>query len=118
MLKTVQEKKIQLIIGTFAVDCRSEEIDPMTKGMLMMWGVFAEMERDIISQRVKSGMANAAAKGKTIGRPAVTRETLPAKFWEYYPLYNKKKINVSDMSRLMQCSRGTIYSYIRLAEEK
>lgn len=36
----------------------------MTEGMIMMWSVFAEMERNIISQRVKSGMANAAAKGK------------------------------------------------------
>ena len=37
----------------------------MTKGMLLMWGVFAEMERDIISQQVKSGPVNARAKGKT-----------------------------------------------------
>ena len=44
----------------------ADEIDPMTKGMLMMWGVFSEMERDIISQKVKSGMENARAKGHTI----------------------------------------------------
>lgn len=37
--------------------------------MLMMWGVFSEMERDIISQRVKSGMENARVKGHKIGRP-------------------------------------------------
>lgn len=118
ILKIVQERKLQLIIGAFVVDCRSDEIDPMTKGMLMMWGVFSEMERDIISQRVKSGLDNAVAKGKKLGRPVVTRETLPAKFWEFYPLYNKKKINVSDMSRLMQCSRATVYNYIHLAEDK
>ena len=59
----------------------------MTKGMLMMWGVFAEMERDIISQRVKSGMANAKAKGKKIGRPEMTKEMLPDRFWRYYRMY-------------------------------
>ncbi len=44
------------------MDC-TKELDPMTHGMLTMWGVFAEMERNIISQRVKSGMANAISKG-------------------------------------------------------
>ncbi|MCR5701328.1 MAG: recombinase family protein [Lachnospiraceae bacterium] len=71
LMQLIQDKHIRLIIGSFVVDCRSEDIDPMTKGMFMMWGVFAEMERDIISQRVKSGMANAKAKGKQIGRPTV-----------------------------------------------
>ena len=46
-----------------------------------MWGVFAEMKRDIISQRVKSGMDNARAKGKKIGRPTVTAEDLPLNFY-------------------------------------
>jgi DNA invertase Pin-like site-specific DNA recombinase len=50
ILQLIQEKHLRLIIGNFIVDRRSEEIDPMTKGMLMMWGMFSEMERDIISQ--------------------------------------------------------------------
>ncbi len=47
------------------VDCWSEATDPTAKGMLLMWGVFAEMERDIISQRVKSGRTTGT---KTFGR--------------------------------------------------
>lgn len=46
----------------------------MTEGMVKMWGVFAEMERNIIFQRVRSGMKNAAAKGKQIGRPETTKD--------------------------------------------
>ena len=112
ILQTVQEKRIRLLIGSFAVDCRSAEIDPMTKGMLMMWGVFSEMERDIISQRVRSGMKNAAAKGKQIGRPKTTVDTLPDKFWKYYKLYENGEITVSECARLMDCSRTTIYKYM------
>ena len=41
ILQIVQDRKLRLIIGSFTVDCRSEEIDPMTKGMLMMWGLFS-----------------------------------------------------------------------------
>ena len=84
ILQIVQEKHVRLVIGSFVVDCRSEDIDPMTKGMLMMWGVFSEMERDIISQRVKSGMENARAKGKHIGRPKVTIANLPQKFLQLF----------------------------------
>lgn len=116
ILQIVQEKKIRLLIGSFSVDCRSENIDPMTKGMLMMWGVFSEMERDIISQRVRSGMKNAVAKGKQIGRPKTTVDTLPDKFWKYYKLYENGEITVSECARLMDCSRTTIYKYMDMAE--
>jgi len=116
ILKTVQEKHLRLIIGSFVIDCRNEEIDPMTKGMLMMWGVFSEMERDMISARVKSGMANAKAKGKEIGRPKTTKENLPISFLKYYPMYNTKEINITEFSKLSGCSRKTIYKYIAIAE--
>ena len=116
ILQVVQEKKIRLLIGSFSVDCRSADIDPMTKGMLMMWSVFSEMERDIISQRVKSGMKNAAAKGKQIGRPKTTVDTLPDKFWKYYKLYENGEITISEFSRLMGCSRTTIYKYMEMAK--
>lgn len=67
IIEFAKAQRIKLIMGTFVVDC-SRELDPMTEGMLKMMGVFSEMERNIISQRVKSGMDNAKAKGKSIGR--------------------------------------------------
>ena len=114
ILQIVQERKLRLIIGSFTVDCRSEDIDPMTKGMLMMWGVFSEMERDMISQRVKSGMANAKMKGKKIGRPKVTTDNLPPKFLQYYPMYQHGELNITDFAGILKCSRTTIYKYIEL----
>ena len=84
ILQVIQDKQLILDIGgSFRVDCSKGEMDPMTEGMVKMWGVFAEMERNIISQRVKSGMKNAAAKGKKIGRPKTTIDNLPDKFWKY-----------------------------------
>lgn len=116
IMKDVQDKKLCLVIGSFKADCRSEAIDPMTKGMLMMWGVFSEMERDIISERVKSGMRNARAKGKRIGRPRTNRKSLPDKFWKYYQMYKNGDISISECARLMQCSRTTVYKYINVAD--
>ncbi len=116
ILEIIQNKNLCLVIGSFVADCRSDDIDPMTKGMLMMWGVFAEMERDIIRQRVKSGMENAKAKGKQIGRPETTKDSLPDKFWKYYQMYRAGTINISEMSRIMNCTRASVYKYIRIAE--
>ncbi len=117
ILQMVKDKKLILNIGgSFLVDCSKGEMDPMTEGMIKMWGVFAEMERNIISQRVKSGMKNAAAKGKQIGRPETTKDSLPDKFWKYYQMYKSSDINISEMARIMDCSRASVYKYIKIAE--
>lgn len=117
ILQTVKDKKLTLNIGgSFVVDCSKGELDPMTEGMIKMWGVFAEMERNIIFQRVKSGMKNARAKGKQIGRPPITMDRLPDKFWKYYQKYQAGEINVSEFARLLKCSRVTIYKYLSMVE--
>jgi len=118
IINEVKSKKIKLVIaGSLTVDCTpGKELDPMTKGMLMMWGVFAELEHDMIVQRVKSGMMNAAAKGKIIGRPKTTTENIPMIFYKYYPRFKSGNINLSEFSRLCGMTRATIYKYLKLVE--
>jgi DNA invertase Pin-like site-specific DNA recombinase len=41
---------------------------PMGKAMANLCGVFAEFERDLISERVKAGIASVQAKGKHFGK--------------------------------------------------
>lgn len=119
IMQIVQEKKLLLNIGgSFVVDCRKDDIDPMTKGMIMMWGVFAEMERDIISSRIKSGMENAKAKGSKIGRPERTIDNLPVNFLKYYPMLQNGSINISELARLSGLGRTSIYRYLNLIEKK
>lgn len=119
IMQMVQEKKLLLNIGgSFVVDCRKDDIDPMTKGMIMMWGVFAEMERDIISSRIKSGMENAKAKGSKIGRPERTIDNLPVNFLKYYPMLQNGSINISELARLSGLGRTSIYRYLKVIEKK
>jgi len=117
IIELAKEKHIKLILGSFIVDC-SRELDPMTEGMLKMMGVFSELERNMISQRVKSGMENARAKGKQIGRPSATAEDIPAIFYRHYPKYAKGEINKAEFARLCNLSYPTVFKYIRLAEER
>lgn len=116
IIELAKTRRIKLVLGTFLVDCR-QELDPMTEGMLKMMGVFAELERNIISQRVKSGMENAKAKGKVIGRPAVTIDDLPPIFYKHYPKYKKGEINKKEFSRLCGLSYPAIYKYLSIVEQ-
>lgn len=115
ILELAKEKKIKLILGTFIVDC-TDTLDPMTEGMLKMMGVFSELERNITSERVKSGMRNAKAKGKVIGRPAVTADNIPNIFYKHYPKYKKGELNKKELSRVCSLSYPTIYKYLKIVE--
>ena len=115
IIELAKKKQIKLILGTFVVDC-SKELDPMTEGMLKMMGVFAELERNMISQRVKSGMDNAKAKGKQIGRPVTTSDDIPHIFYKHYPKFKNGEINKTEFSRLCSLSYPTIYKYLSIVE--
>ena len=118
ILEFVEKNKIKLIVGTFIVDCRNDEIDPMTMGMLRMMAVFAQMERDITIQRIKSGMDNARAKGKHIGRNKTTENDIPQSFFRYYPQFAKGNINLSEFARLTCLSRNSVYKYLKIVEKQ
>lgn len=118
ILEFVEKNKIKLIVGTFIVDCRNDEIDPMTMGMLRMMAVFAQMERDITIQRIKSGMDNARAKGKQIGRKKTTENDIPQSFFRYYPQFAHGSINLSEFARLSALSRNSIYKYLKIVGKK
>jgi DNA invertase Pin-like site-specific DNA recombinase len=56
-----------------------EGVDTSTPNGRLVFGIFAsiaEFERELIRDRVRSGMAAAKAKGKRIGRPKVTVDVL------------------------------------------
>ena len=89
----------------------------MTDGMLKMMGVFAEMERNMLSQRVKSGMENARAKGAVIGRPTTTIDDLPPTFLKHYPKYAAKQITQQELARLCDLSRQSISKYIKIYKQ-
>ena len=115
IIEFAKGKHLKLILGNFVVDC-SKALDSMTEGMLKMMGVFSEIERNITSQRVKSGMENAKAKGKQIGSPTVTADDIPSVFYKHYPKYQQGQLSKKDLSRLCELSYPTVYKYLKLIE--
>ena len=115
IIELAKDRHIKLVLGSFFVDC-TKELDPMTDGMLKMMGVFSELERNIISQRVKSGLQNAKAKGVPIGRPATSEDRIPSTFFKYYPKYKRGEINKAEFAKLCSVSYPTIFKYIAIVE--
>jgi len=109
--------RLKLIIGGLTVDC-SGGMDAMTEGMVKMMGVFAEMERNMIVERVKSGIKNARAKGVRLGRPPLRPEDIPRKAVDCFALFKAGHISKTDYARLCGISRPTLYKYIALMTDK
>ena len=117
IIDTIREKHLRLVIvGSITLDCRSGNADPMSEAFLQMAGVFSQLELAIIRPRVKSGMANAKAKGVQIGRPHTTKDDIPALFLKHYPAYKNGQLNVSELARVCDLSRTTTYKYLGLLE--
>ena len=117
IIERVREKRLRLVIvGSITLDCREGKADPMSEAFLQMAGVFSQLELAMIRERVRSGMANAKAKGKQIGRPQITKDNVPAIFLRHYPSYKSGQLNITELSRVCDLSRTTIYKYISLLE--
>lgn len=117
IIETIKAKRLRLVIvGSITVDCSNGQIDPVTNAFIQMSGVFAELELRIIRERVRSGMANAKAKGAKIGRPPATADDIPAVFLRHYPAFKNKRLNVSELARVCDLSRTTVYKYLNLLE--
>ena len=119
IIDLVREKHLRLvIIGSITLDCRDGKPDPMSEAFLQMAGVFSQLELAMIRARVRSGMENARVKGKRIGRPQMTADSIPAAFLRHYPAYKAGRLNVSELARVCDISRTTAYKYIGLLEKR
>lgn len=117
IIEIINAKHLRLVIvGSITMDCRNGHADPMTEAFLQMAGVFSQLELAMIRARVKSGMANARAKGASIGRPRTTVDDVPPVFLRHYPAYRNGKLNVSELSRVCNISRTTAYKYLSLVQ--
>ena len=113
IVERIKSKRIRLqILGSITIDCRKDDPDPMTVAFLQLIAVFSELELSMIRARVRSGVANAKVKGKQLGRPPITADRIPDSFYRYYVKYQCKEINVTELARLAQVSRPTVYRYL------
>ncbi len=88
--------------------------DLQTKVAIALFGLFAEIERDLISERTKEGLAAARAKGKILGCPkgARRKSRLDGKEEEIRFLL-EKEVSVASIAKILDISRTALRHFIR-----
>ncbi len=82
---------------------------PIGHAMFTIIGAMAQLERDIIRERVKAGLAQARAKGVRLGRPTVRIDCAEV------ALLQGHGCSLPDIARRLHCSRSTVKRRLREA---
>ena len=88
--------------------------DIQTKVMITLFGLFAEIERDLIAERTKEGLATARAKGRLPGRPRGVLGTskLTGREAEIQSLL-AKTVSKASIAKILGISRSTLHYFIQ-----
>ena len=84
------------------------------KALFGVMGVFAEFERSMIQERVRSGIKRVRAKGRRWGRRTI-EETDPASCMKILEL-RRQSIGMAAIARLVGVSSRTVWRSLRGAE--
>ena len=86
--------------------------DLQGKVMVTLFGLFAEIERDLISERTKSGLAAARARGKRLGRPPGSFSSrLDSRRPEIEQLL-ALKVSKASIAKIMGVSRSALVAFL------
>ncbi|APR08747.1 recombinase family protein [Lentilactobacillus parabuchneri] len=78
---------------------------PTGRAMLQMMSVIAELERNLLADRVKEGITASRRRGVTVGRPRVPQEKLKIAI----RMYRSNEYSVKEILATNQISAGTFY---------
>lgn len=95
--------------------------DIQSKVLAFAFGLSAEIERNLISQRTREALARRKAEGKPLGRPKGSRNSI-----EVHPLFKHERyirnalmqgIAKREIARRLRCNRNTLHSFISKLSE-
>lgn len=105
-----EERGISFISLQDGIDCNDSAIGKM---MFHMMAAFAELERNLISERTKEGLESARRNGRRGGRPKGLSKEAKIKAAAAAELYKSNSISISEICRQLGVARSTLYSYLR-----
>ncbi len=113
IVETLVTRKIRFVAIKEAIRFEGKQT-MQTKVMIALFGLFAEVERDLISERTREGLAAAKAQGKLLGRPkgSLGQSRLDGKETEIQALMDKK-VSKASIAKIMGISRTALYNFIR-----
>ena len=110
---TLVHRKIQFTAIKEGIEFEGTQ-DLQTKVMVALFGLFAEVERDLISERTKEGLAAARSQGKMLGRPKGLpgKSKLDGKENDLRELMGKW-VSLSSIAKMIGVSRNALYHFIK-----
>jgi len=101
-LVTALETFRSLNIGFVSLQEQLDTSTPIGQAMFTVIGAMAQLERDIIRERVKAGLAQARLRGAHLGRPRATATEADVS------RLRAEGLSIGDIARRLHCSRATV----------
>ncbi len=113
IVDSLAKKKINFIaLKENIFVCGDQDIQ--TKVVVGLFGLFAEIERDLISERTKQGILAARLKGRLIGRPKGIKgkSKLDGKEQDIEDLLTKT-VSKTSIAKILDVSRSCLHNFIK-----
>ncbi|MCC6102191.1 recombinase family protein [Lentilactobacillus buchneri] len=101
LIQLLHQKQIKFVSLKEQMDTET----PTGRAMLQMMSVIAELERNLLADRVKEGIAASRRRGVTVGRPRIAQEKLDIAI----RMYQSGDYSVKEILATNQISSGTFY---------
>jgi DNA invertase Pin-like site-specific DNA recombinase len=87
---------------------------PSGELIFLVFSALAQLERRLIQERTKAGLAAARARGRKGGRPPIGLDA--PKVVLANKLFRDKSIRVDDICATLKISRSTLHRYVRISK--
>lgn len=103
------EKFRSLNISFVSLQEQFDTSTPMGQAMFTIIGAMAQLERDIIRERVKAGLDRAKARGIRLGRPVASAKP------DQVLVLHRQGLALPEIAKELRCSRSTVKRRLREA---
>lgn len=112
LVDTLIKKNVKVIIIKQGMTLNGQN-DIQTKVTITLFSLFAEIERDLISERTKTGLERARAEGKLLGRPkGIGKSKLDKNKDQIIDLLSKN-VSKASIAKILNVSPQTIQHYVK-----
>ncbi|KAF0816156.1 recombinase family protein [Cytobacillus sp. FSL R5-0596] len=105
IIQEFEDMRVQFVSLKENMDTRT----PTGKAMFQMMCVIAELERNLIAERVKEGLEASKNRGKKLGRPKIDKDKIALAL----RMYDSKEYSVKEIIDGTGISQGSLYRAIQ-----
>lgn len=114
LIKSLTDQKIEFVAVKQSFRINSQNNKDMTsKVMVTIFSLLAELERDLISERTKMGLARARASGKKLGRPKGPGKSKLDGKEDVIIGFLDKGVTRANIARILDVTWGTMDNFIK-----